>query len=85
MGAVSGSNGNCVGLERGPEGCGGRRERQGHPSRRDHHAGTGTQDPLKQAAQAPASPGRLVHGAAGDVQDLVGEARDQHPKLIGPF
>jgi hypothetical protein len=35
-----------------------------------------------QAAQAPACPGRLGHGAAGDVHDLVGEARDQQPNLI---
>ncbi len=68
--------------ERRPKRCCSGGERQGHPSPRDHHPGTRAQNPLAQAAQAPSRSGRLFHGSAGDVHDLIGKAGDEQAHLI---
>ena len=40
--------------------------------------GSGSQNPVAQATQAPACVGRFGHGAAGDVYDLVRETGAPH-------
>jgi hypothetical protein len=71
-----------LGPEHRPEGCRSGGERQGHPSPRDHQPGACAQNPLAQAAQAPARSGRLCHGPASDVHDLIRQTGDEQGEIL---
>jgi len=68
--------------QEGPEGRGGAGEGERHAPARKDQPRARAQHALTQAAQAPAGPGGMRHGAPGDVHHLIGQKRDEQANLV---